>query len=237
MQKYKYHHVGIPTTTTQPDEEFNEELKYYASGYFQSKFGIEWLRFEDNCPLHPLIKTVPHIAFVVDNLKEAISGKEILVAPNSPAAGVTVCFIKENGAPVEFLHFDKPEEEIWPHDKKLKIVASSPANQDKYLNLSYHHFGISTDIPREGEVYLKDYKLYCTDHESNPFGLQWMRYERTSHMPPIVKTVSHVAFQVDNLEEAIKGGKIIIKPNSPSKGIMVAFIEENGAPIEFLEYS
>lgn len=29
--------------------------------------------------------------------------------------------------------------------------------------------------------------------------------------------------------------KVIIKPNSPSMGVIVAFIEDNGAPIEFLQ--
>ena len=37
------------------------------------------------------------------------------------------------------------------------------------------------------------------------------------------------------MEEAIKGKKVIIEPNSPSRGVLVAFIEDNGAPIEFLE--
>lgn len=45
----------------------------------------------------------------------------------------------------------------------------------------------------------------------------------------------HVAFEVDDIYEAIKGRKIIIEPNSPSKGITVAFIEENGAPIELIQ--
>jgi hypothetical protein len=40
---------------------------------------------------------------------------------------------------------------------------------------------------------------------------------------------------VDNLLEAIKGKKVIIPPNSPSDGVQVAFIEENGAPIEFIQ--
>ena len=53
--------------------------------------------------------------------------------------------------------------------------------------------------------------------------------------PEIVKTIPHVAFEVDNLKEAIKGKKVIIRPNSPSEGVQVAFIEENGAPIEFIQ--
>ncbi|MDP2635594.1 MULTISPECIES: hypothetical protein [unclassified Pseudoalteromonas] len=35
----------------------------------------------------------------------------------------------------------------------------------------------------------------------------------------------------------IKGKKVIIEPNSPSEGLIVAFIEVNGAPVELMEYS
>jgi len=53
------------------------------------------------------VRTVPHVAFEVDDLSAEIAGKEILIAPNSPSPGVTVAFIVEHGAPVEFLQFDK----------------------------------------------------------------------------------------------------------------------------------
>jgi hypothetical protein len=43
------------------------------------------------------------------------------------------------------------------------------------------------------------------------------------------------AFEVDDLEQELKGRKVIIAPNSPSPGVTVAFIEDNGAPVEFLQ--
>ena len=27
---------------------------------------------------------------------------------------------------------------------------------------------------------MEKYRLFCIDHESNPFGIQWMRYEEAS---------------------------------------------------------
>jgi len=65
------------------------------------------MRFEPEAPVSELVRTVPHVAFEVDDLSAEIAGKEILIAPNSPSPGVTVAFIVENGAPVEFLQFDK----------------------------------------------------------------------------------------------------------------------------------
>jgi len=82
-------------------------LKLYVSGYETSPYGVEWMRFEPDCPLPELVKTVPHIAFEVDDLEEELRGKEILIEPNSPSEGITVAFIVDNGAPIEFLEIDK----------------------------------------------------------------------------------------------------------------------------------
>jgi hypothetical protein len=65
------------------------------------------MRFEPEAQVPELVRTVPHVAFEVDDLSAEIAGQEILIAPNSPSPGVTVAFIVENGAPVEFLQFDK----------------------------------------------------------------------------------------------------------------------------------
>ena len=234
-QKYKYHHIGLPTNIPQQNEEYDPELKFYAAGYFDSPYGIEWLRFEEDSPIHPLIKNVPHIAFVVENLEDAVKGKRIIYGPKSPASGVSVCFIDVEGTPVEFLQFDLPEEEIWPNPNKLVNPTHAIENRKHPLQLRYHHFGIRTNTKEKTVHYLENYKFYFSDYEASPYHLQWMNYEEDCALPALVKNISHVAFQVDDLEKAIRGKKVIIEPNSPSKGVCVAFIEENGAPIEFLQ--
>jgi hypothetical protein len=52
-----------------------------------------------------IVRIVPHIAFAVDDLDEALKGREILIAPTEPSAGVRVAFILDDGAPVELLQF------------------------------------------------------------------------------------------------------------------------------------
>lgn len=114
--KLRYHHLGIPTHRELPAEDYIPKLRISASGFDKSQFGIEWMKFDDDCNMPELVRRVPHLAFVTDNLKEAIAGKEILIEPNSPSKGVTVAFIIENGAPVELLQFDSPDDEIWPEN-------------------------------------------------------------------------------------------------------------------------
>ena len=99
----KYHHLGIPTTVKKPGERYLPEYKVYVSGYEESDYKIEWMRYEPDCPLPEIVRSIPHIAFEVKNLREAIKGKKVIIAPNSPSEGVQVAFIEENGAPIEFI--------------------------------------------------------------------------------------------------------------------------------------
>lgn len=100
--------------------------------------------------------------------------------------------------------------------------------------MKFNHVGLPTKVAFPGEIRLEHLKMTVSDHKNNPFGLQWQRYDEDAPYPEVVKTVAHVAFEVDDLMEAIKGHKVIIEPNSPSPGVMVAFIEVNGAPVELL---
>lgn len=79
----------------------------------------------------------------------------------------------------------------------------------------YNHIGIPTNIQRAGEVYLERYHLHCTDHKSNCYGIQWMRYDPVCPLPDLVKSLPHVAFEVDDLAAELVGREVIIEPNSP----------------------
>lgn len=100
-----YHHIGIPYTRPRAGEHHVARLGVHVSGFETSPFGIEWIRYEPHCDVPEIVKTVPHIAFAVDDLDEALKGREILIAPNEPSAGVRVAFILDDGAPVELLEF------------------------------------------------------------------------------------------------------------------------------------
>ena len=102
--------------------------------------------------------------------------------------------------------------------------------------MKFNHIGIPTTERFEGEIDLPHLKMTVSDHENNPYGIQWQRYWDDCTLPVLVKTVAHVAFVVDDLEKEIEGKNVIIKPNSPSEGLMVAFVEINGAPVELMEY-
>ncbi len=67
------------------------------------------MRFEPDSPISDLIKSIPHIAFEVDNLDLELSRQNfnILTPPNSPGEGTRVAMIEHNGAPIELIEFEK----------------------------------------------------------------------------------------------------------------------------------
>jgi hypothetical protein len=106
---WRYHHIGIPTDKTFPGEDFLPSAGFFHSGFDTSPYGIEWMRFEKDSPVDDLIKTVPHIAFEVDDLDFELKKHnfKIIIPPNSPSEGVRVAMIEHNGAPIELIEFRK----------------------------------------------------------------------------------------------------------------------------------
>ena len=49
MPELRYHHIG-PTDRPLPAKDYSEKYKLYASGYFQSLYGVEWMKFEPHLP-------------------------------------------------------------------------------------------------------------------------------------------------------------------------------------------
>jgi len=95
----RYHHIGIPTTESKPEETHLKDLKLFVVSHQKSEFGVEWMRFEADAAVPDLVRRVPHVAFEVTDLSSELAGREILIPPNSPSDGVRVAFIVENGAP------------------------------------------------------------------------------------------------------------------------------------------
>jgi len=117
--EYRYHHLGIPTDIVRPDERYSGNFKMFTSDN-EGEFRIQFHRFEKNSPLHPIIKNNPHVALQVDNLEDAIAGREILLGPYEPIERYKVAIINDNGLPIELIETDLTIEELWNKAKQQK---------------------------------------------------------------------------------------------------------------------
>jgi hypothetical protein len=92
-----------------------EALHIWASDHQDNQYGIQRMVYEADCPVPELARARPHLAFVVDDLDEALAGKDVLIAPKSPSEGVWVAFVADRGEPLELLEFDRPDHPLaWP---------------------------------------------------------------------------------------------------------------------------
>ncbi len=107
VRGWRYHHFGIPTQEARPKEVYLEHLKIHVSAFETSPCGVQWMRFDSDCPVPDIVKTVPHVAIEVDDLDTALRGQEVLIPPNSPSANVTVAMILDHGAPIELIQFHR----------------------------------------------------------------------------------------------------------------------------------
>jgi hypothetical protein len=73
------------------------------------------MRFDPDAPYPEAVKTIPHVAFEVDDLEAALIGQEVLIPPNSPCAGVIVAMILDHGAPIELMEFSPTHEAHGEH--------------------------------------------------------------------------------------------------------------------------
>ena len=71
--------------------------------------------------------------------------------------------------------------------------------------------------------------------ESSPYGIQWMRYEPGSPVHDLIRSVLHLAFEVDDLEAALEGKEVLTPPNFPSPGVRVA-MKCRRFPIELIQF-
>lgn len=103
----KINHFGVPTTTPQVGETYAEGLKVWLTDFSQSENKIEFLRFEEGSCLPELIQKVPHIAYEVESLEDALAGAKVIVEPMVVSDELTIAFIEEEGVAIEIMCFTK----------------------------------------------------------------------------------------------------------------------------------
>lgn len=105
------------------------------------------------------------------------------------------------------------------------------------MKKKFSHIGIPTQVKRSGEILNADIGLYVTDFSKSENKIEWLRFLDDSPMPDELKNTAHVAYEVDDLEESLKGKKILIEPFDVDESLKIAFIMEDEAPVELMQFT
>jgi len=101
---------------------------------------------------------------------------------------------------------------------------------------TFHHIGLPTNESQPGEYFVEETKVWVTDPRKHPYKVEFLRFEPDSPVQGPVRDLPHVAYRVDDIHTAIKGGNVILEPFEPSPNFTVAFILKDGAVIEFMKF-
>ncbi|MDO5553546.1 MAG: hypothetical protein Q4G68_07270 [Planctomycetia bacterium] len=100
--------------------------------------------------------------------------------------------------------------------------------------LRFSHIGIPT-ADRELPIYAEGIKVHLNNFADEAYNVEWLRFEPGSPLPEILKTTAHVAYEVDDLDEALQGEKVIVAPFEGGPNLTCAFIEADGYAVELMK--
>jgi hypothetical protein len=99
----EFDHIGIPSRAKRDGMRYLESKRLWLTSPADHPYRVEWLWYEDGSPEEELVRTVPHVAYRVGSLEEAMAGHSVLTEPFDVFGEVRVSFIEVDGAPVEFV--------------------------------------------------------------------------------------------------------------------------------------
>ena len=101
--------------------------------------------------------------------------------------------------------------------------------------MDFDHIGVPTPERRDGMRFLESTRCWLTSPAAHPFRVEWLWFEPESPAPELVRTLPHVAYRVENLEDAMEGHRVVAEPFDVFGEVRVSFIEVDGAPVEFVQ--
>jgi hypothetical protein len=101
--------------------------------------------------------------------------------------------------------------------------------------VEFDHIGVPAPAKRDGMRFLESKRLWLTSPADHPYRVEWLWYEDDSPEAELIRTVSHVAYRVESLEDAMGGGRVLAEPFDVFGEVRVSFIEVDGAPVEFVQ--
>ena len=99
-----------------------------------------------------------------------------------------------------------------------------------------NHFGVPVTTPVEGEMYNEVGKFFFTDFTKSANKIEFLRFEEGCQMHELIQTKPHVAYEVESLAQELVGAEIIMAPFVINESLTIAFVVEEGLPIELMQF-
>ena len=103
--------------------------------------------------------------------------------------------------------------------------------------MQFDHIGIITTEKKKDETFVAATRVWITDFQTHPFRVEWLRFEPDSPVTGPVREMPHLAYSVDDLAAHGKGMNVLLEPFDVGFATVAFFQTNDGAVIEFIQYT
>ena len=100
--------------------------------------------------------------------------------------------------------------------------------------MTYLHTGIPVFDKMDDMMFIEPLKVWITDTEKSPYKIEWLYFEPDSPMAAAIQSETHVAYAVEDIEKAVEG-KNVLWPVTAFPNMKIAFVYDDGLPVEFVQ--
>lgn len=101
----------------------------------------------------------------------------------------------------------------------------------------FMHYCVPVKEKPENAGYVELFGVYVTDYSQHPMGFEFLYVPEDNQIfPEAMKSSPHIAYDVDNFDEILEKGKVLLQFTCPDDQISrMAFVEYEGAIVEIKE--
>ncbi len=103
----QFDHLGMITTEKKDEEIYVAATKVWVTDFRKHPFHIEWLRFEADSPVTGPVRERPHVAYRVDDIRQAAQGLKVLLEPFDAGIALVGFYETADGGVVEFMEYPR----------------------------------------------------------------------------------------------------------------------------------
>lgn len=100
--------------------------------------------------------------------------------------------------------------------------------------MKYMHTGIIVGDKLPDMIYVEPLKVWITDASKDKYAIEFLCFDVDSPMAAAIQEQTHVAYEVENIDEALEG-KSILWNKMDIGNAYIAFVYDNNTVVEFYQ--
>lgn len=99
----------------------------------------------------------------------------------------------------------------------------------------FSHVGVPDSLVSDHEEYVEQLGIYRIDGSEDPMAFEYTNFLDKSFLPEVLKHEIHIGYEVDDLEEALRGeDEVLLEPYELPGKKYIAIVRRKGVLVELI---